>query len=237
MPTIFQYHPDVLLAFPQITGGVILAEDLASGPTPAKLLQAYQAEQQTVLERIGSKPLSEIESLNAWRRAFRTFGADPTKYRSAAEALLRRLTKKGDIPSITGLVDLANMVSIRYALPVAAFETKSVREPITVHFSNGGEFFTPLGQDPPENPVEGEVIFSDENRLVVARRWCWRQSLESAAGPKTTRAVITVEAQHPESRQEIENALSDLRELLSEYFGGSHQSAVLDANNPRFDVP
>jgi hypothetical protein len=53
---------------------------------------------------------------------FRGFGVDPTQYRSAAEALLRRLIKQGELPSIGTLVDLANLVSIRYALPVAVFD-------------------------------------------------------------------------------------------------------------------
>ena len=236
MPTTFQYHPDVLISYPNIVGGVILAEGVTNGPTPEGLLRAYLDEQQTVLARIGTTPLSEIESLNAWRRAFRAFGANPTKYRSAAEALLRRLTKKGDIPSIIGLVDLANMVSIRYALPVAAFNTGSIQEPVTVHFSDGSEKFTPLGRGEPEHPADGEVVFSDEKQMVVARRWCWRQSAESAAGPETTRVIVTVEAQHPDGRQVIEEALNDLLGLLTEYFGGSLQSAVLDVNQPRFNT-
>lgn len=234
MPTLFQYHPDVLASYPNITGGVILAEGVTNGPTPEGLLQAYLNEQQSVLERIGTTPLSEIESLNAWRRAFRAFGANPTKYRSAAEALLRRLTKKGNIPSIIGLVDLANMMSIRYALPVAAFNTGSIQGPVTVHFSDGSEWFTPLGRGEPEHPANGEVVFSDECQLVVARRWCWRQSAESAAGPETTRVIITVEAQHPNGRQDVEEALNDLMGPLTAYFGGSLQSAVLDVNQPAF---
>jgi len=234
MPIIFQYHPDVLASYPNIAGGIILAKGVTNGPTPDGLLQAYLDEQQAVLERIGSTPLSEIESLSAWRRAFRAFGANPTKYRSASEALLRRLTKKGDIPSIIGLVDMANMVSIRYALPVAAFNTGSIQGPITVHFSDGSEWFTPLGRGEPEHPAEGEVVFSDENELVVARRWCWRQSAESAAGPETTRVIVTVEAQHANGRQAVEEALNDLARLLKEHFGGSIQSAVLDVNQPLF---
>src|SRR5690348_15120480 len=102
---IFQYHSDILARYPQIVGGVILARDVTNGPTPAPLLALYQAEQQQVLQRIGSAPLSQIETLAAWRRALRGFGVDPTQYRSASEALLRRLTKKGDIPSINLLVD------------------------------------------------------------------------------------------------------------------------------------
>jgi len=58
------------------------------------------------------------------RKLFRGFGVEPTQYRSAAEALLRRLTKQGGLPSVGTLVDLANLVSIRFALPVAVFERR-----------------------------------------------------------------------------------------------------------------
>ena len=75
--------------------------------------------------RIGETPLSQIPSLAAWRSVFRGFGLDPTQYRGAAEALLRRLTKKGEIPSVNTLVDIGNLVSIRYALPVALFDLRA----------------------------------------------------------------------------------------------------------------
>ncbi len=55
------------------------------------------------------RSLSELPTLSAWRQAFRRFGANPTKHRSAAEALLRRL-QKGDIPGINTLVDIGNLV-------------------------------------------------------------------------------------------------------------------------------
>ena len=77
-----------------------------------------------MLARIGETPLSELPTLAAWRRAFRAFGVDPTAYRSAAEALLRRLTKQGSIPSINALVDIGNLVAIRYGLPVAMFDQR-----------------------------------------------------------------------------------------------------------------
>lgn len=236
MTKLFQYHPELLENYPDITGGVILANDISNGPAPAGLLRAYQQEQAAVLQRIGDMPLSEIESLGAWRRAFRAFGVKPTQYRSAAEALLRRLTKKGDIPSINTLVDLANMVSIRYALPVAAFDNRSIQGPVTVHYADGSEWFLPLGQSEPEHPVPGEVIFSDETRKVIARRWCWRQSDDSAAREDTTSALFTVEAQHPSGREPVEKATGDLLELLEVYAGGSVRSAVLDRDHPYFMV-
>src|SRR6266571_1514275 len=229
---IFQYHPDILVRYPAVVGGAMLVRDVTNGPTPASLLSAYQAEQQAVLQRLGKTPLSQIPSLSAWRSAFRGFGVDPTQYRSAAEALLRRLTKKGDIPSINTLVDLGNLVSIRYALPTAVFDTRVLQGPVTVHFAKGSERYTTLGQAEVEHPEPGEVVFSDETGLVTARRWCWRQSEQSAAQPETTDAIITVEAHHAGGRRDIEAALNDLLELLIKYTGGNFISAILDAKNP-----
>jgi len=195
---------------------------LTNGPAPERLQQAYLAEQRRVLEKIGATPLSEIETLAGWRGAFRLFGVDPTQYRSAAEALLRRLTKKGDIPGINAIVDICNLVSIRYALPVAAIDLRAVQGKITVHFASGQEDFIPLGESAAEHPEPGEVIFSDEAALVVARRWCWRQSAESAAQESTQEALFTIEAQHGRGGEMVEQAFNDLQQLLVEYVGGEY---------------
>jgi DNA/RNA-binding domain of Phe-tRNA-synthetase-like protein len=126
-------------------------------------------------------------------------------------------------------VDLGNLVSIRYALPVAVFDTRALTGPLAVRFATGVERYTPLGQpDVTEHPVAGEVVFSDDAGLVFAERWCWRQSDQSAARDETTAVVITVEAQHEGARPEIEAALADLLALLERYAGGHTISAVLD---------
>jgi len=223
----FSYHPDLLSRFPDICGGVILAQGLTNRPTPPDLLQAYQTEQRAVLAKISDMPLSEIPSLAAWRAAFRAFGVDPTRYRSAAESLLRRLTKKGDIPSISALVDLCNLVSIRYALPVAAFDARALSGAVTVRFATGGESFTAHDSPAPEHPEVGEVIFADPAGLVIARRWCWKQSLESAVALDTRSAILTVEAQHPGGQREIQSALQDLSLLLERFVGGTFKTLLL----------
>ena len=223
----FRYDPQILDRFPKLAGGALLGSAMRSGPTSEGLRQVYLEEQQRVLERIGSRPLSEIETLAGWRAAFRLFGVDPTQYRSAAEALLRRLTKKGDIPCINVVVDICNLVSIRYALPVAGFDLRAVQGTITVQFANGSERFTTLGEAAAEQPQAGEVIFSDEAGLVVARRWCWRQSEESAAREDTQAALFTIEAQSDGGEALVSQALDDLQELLSTYVGGQYQRVAL----------
>jgi DNA/RNA-binding domain of Phe-tRNA-synthetase-like protein len=230
--SVFRYHPAIVARYPNVVGGVILARGMTNGPAPEDLQAAFRAEQQATLRRIGDTPLSQIESLAAWRSVFRSFDVDPTQYRSAAEALLRRLTKKGDIPSINMLVDLGNLVSIRYAIPVAVFDTRALQGAVTVHFADGSERYTTLGQDEVEHPEPGEVVFSDETKLVIARRWCWRQSDQSAAQEDTTQAIITVEAHHAEGQKDIDAALEDLLALLRAFAGGSFIAGRLDATNP-----
>lgn len=236
MPTLFQYAPEIVTTFPNVVGGVIYVPAVSNGPTPSDLLDQYLEEQRAVIARIGDTPLSEIPALSAWRGAFRTFGVDPTGYRSAAESLLRRLTKKGDIPSINTLVDIGNLVSIRYALPVAVFDMRGVSGGTRVAFASGSESFMPLEAQQVEHPSPGEVVFVDDAGTASARRWCWRQSAASAARADTTRILITVEAHHDAGRADVDAALHDLNSLLDRYAPGNRKTAVVDASSPVFSA-
>jgi DNA/RNA-binding domain of Phe-tRNA-synthetase-like protein len=232
---LFRYDADLLERYPTIRAGVIRARGVHNGPTPPALTDAFRAEQQAVLTRLGDTPLSELPSLAAWRRAFTAFGVKPTQYRSAAEALLRRLTKQGDIPDLNLLVDLGNLVSIRYALPVAVFDQRTTTGTVTVRFAEGVERFTDLGTTEIVTPEPGEVIFVDEAGLVSARRWCWRQSDQSAAREDTTDALITVEGHHATAAQDVQAALKDLQSLLAQYVpGAAVEAALLSPESPAF---
>jgi DNA/RNA-binding domain of Phe-tRNA-synthetase-like protein len=227
----FEYDSEITSRYPDVVGGIIYGQAVQNTPTPAPLQEQYRTEQAAAIERIGATPLSEIPALAAWRKVFRGFNVDPTQYRSAAEALLRRLTKQGDIPSINTLVDLGNLISIRYALPVAVVDIAHVTGGrIRVHFADGRERYTVLGQSEPEHPVSGEVIFSDEAKLVFARRWCWRQSAESAATLDTRSPLITIEAHHAGGREDVTRAVRDLFQLLHTYVPGEFHATILDSN-------
>lgn len=229
----FGYDEAVLERFPATRGGLVHVTGVVNGPTSERLADEYLAEQEKVLVEIGDAPLSGLPSLAAWRAAFREFGVDPTRYRSAAEALLRRLTKQGDIPPIGALVDIANLVSIRRRLPVAVFDQAPVSGVTTVRFARGEESFTDLGGDEVTHPEPGEVIFVDDAGLVSARRWCWRQSAQSAAGPGTSEVVITVEGQHEAAEADVTAALEDLLASIRRHQPDANaQSAMLGAGGP-----
>jgi DNA/RNA-binding domain of Phe-tRNA-synthetase-like protein/ribosomal protein S18 acetylase RimI-like enzyme len=230
---VFGYDRAVDREFPTIRAGVLHATGLRNGPSEPALLEAYRLEQGAASERLSAAALAELPSIAAWRRVFTRFGAEPTRYRNAAEALLRRLSKHGDIPSIGTLVDLGNLVSIRYAMPVAVIDTAGVAGAITVRFATGDEEFTDLGSTEVTAPEPGEVVFVDEKGVVCARRWCWRQSAQSATGPATTEALIVVEGHHDAAERDVAAAVEDLAALLAAHQPGSRTTSHVLPGRPR----
>jgi DNA/RNA-binding domain of Phe-tRNA-synthetase-like protein len=98
---------------------------------------------------------------------------------------------------------------------------------ITVRFARGDEVFVNLNQSEADHPAPGEVIFTDEKDVVIARRWCWRQSEESAAREETTDVLITVEAQNEGGKELVTIEVNELKELLRSHIGGEFSTQFL----------
>jgi DNA/RNA-binding domain of Phe-tRNA-synthetase-like protein len=223
---VFSYDPAVLQRFPQSCAGIVTAT-VRNGDAPDELRAAFAAEQAAAQQRLADGSVADLAAIAAWRRTFSGFGVEPTKYRNAAESLLRRVNKKGDVPSISTLVDIGNLVSIRHTLPVAVIDAGKTG-PVTVRFADGTEPFDDLGNTEADRPQPGEVIFVDAHGQVAARRWCWRQSRASATEPGTTAVLIAVEAQHaPGGVEAVSAAAADLADLLVRYAGAASADTVL----------
>ncbi len=232
----FVYTEEICERFPGIRGAVIHAAGPANGASPPDLVAEFTAEQARVRSEIGDTPLSDLPSIAAWRRCFSAFGVKPTQYRNAAESLLRRLTKQGDIPSINALVDMANLVSIRHRVPVAVFDQSHVTGLTEVRFADGTESFTDLGSDTATAPEPGEVVFVDEASLVSARRWCWRQSAQSAAKNGTSEVLVTIEGQHDGAEDDVTAARESMMSLMADHLGPTRsQTALIGPSSPRFE--
>ncbi len=81
-------------------------------------------------ERLAGRTESELEEIQAWRRAFARMGLKPTQYRCAAESLLRRFRKEGALPRIHPVVDLVQRGLARVRDPGRASSTWT-RSPAT----------------------------------------------------------------------------------------------------------
>ncbi|MEJ2632633.1 MAG: hypothetical protein P8015_15730 [Acidihalobacter sp.] len=90
----FSYVPHMRRGFP----GLVSAAFIFEGVTPTVDVSAPVAQfHEKAAARLASGTESDLASIQAWRRAFSSMGLKPTQYRCAAEALLRRFRKEGDI--------------------------------------------------------------------------------------------------------------------------------------------
>lgn len=230
----FRYERELIEDFPDTAFGFILAKGLRNPPSNESLRHEFSEEQNATLKRLGQLSPAEIAPLAAWRRTYSAFGVSPTKYRCAAEALLRRLRKTGGLPGINTLVDIGNLISLRYSLPVLVYDVAQTKGMVTVGYSKGDAIYYELHQDTFVSPPEGEVIFWDENQQVIARRWCWRQSSQSAVSEKTSQAMLIVEAQHPEGLVDVQEAIKDAKRLFHRYTGEATEIAFGSARATDF---
>jgi len=80
----------------------------------------------------------------AMRKLFRAAGCDPTRYRPASEALLRRLVKGAELPAIHPMVDINNCLSAELAVPCCVMKEGSLGTSLVFRSGAAGENYESL---------------------------------------------------------------------------------------------
>lgn len=228
----FRHSEEIWSVFPHLAAGIVSVQGVDGSRDVSHEVSMLLDDARS---RHGETLESELPEIQAWRRAFATMGLKPTQYRCAAESLLRRLRKEGDIPPVHPLVDLCNAVSILYAIPIAVFDLSKISGYLEVRRATGNEIYTPFS-GPDERPEVGEVVFADAANRAHARRWSHRQSGYSALRPSTSSALIVAEALHEAAAADVRSLLDTLSPLVAGLAGSGMRHGLIDRAGGRFDV-
>ncbi len=149
--------------------------------------------------------------LEAWRTAFRKFGANPRKTPCSVEALYKRLQKNGTLPSIDSLVDLYNALSIRFGAPFGGEDAARYIGSPHLDLATGVEEFDTArdGVVVVDHPEPGEVIWHDEQG-VTCRRWNWRQCRRTALSETSKDLWFVIDRLEPMPVDELRRAGDEL---------------------------
>ncbi len=186
-------------------------------------------------ERLGQGSESDLAEIQAWRRAYGQMGFKPTQYRSAAEALLRRFRREGELPRLHPLVDLCNAVSLAFAVPIAVLDLAGVAAPLEVRHAKGDEQHLAWSGEV-ETPEPGEVVYADAAGHAHARRWTFRQSRRSTVTASTGRVLIVAEALHASAAGDVPAVVQAVAEGIGALWGAPRRTAILTAASPRFAI-
>jgi DNA/RNA-binding domain of Phe-tRNA-synthetase-like protein len=225
----FGHVPEIWENFPQLVPGLMVVDGVHQDVDVEEHLQPRYEQAR---ERLSREKESQMPEIAAWRRAYSQMGFKPSKYRSAAEALLRRFKRENDMPRLHPLVDICNAVSLSSALPVAVFDLERVEEYLEVCYADGTEEYLSFSGET-EAPSPGEVIFVDAANQVHARRWTFRQSRTSTIRPETSRVLILSEGLHETADQDVAAVMDALSEIISTLWSPPKSQATLTKEAPQ----
>jgi DNA/RNA-binding domain of Phe-tRNA-synthetase-like protein len=229
--------PHVFEANPGYCRGVVVVRDARNDGNGAAVEAALRQEEDGLRQRLSATEVATYPPISAWRDAYRRFGAKPSEHRSSIEAMARRVLKPDRLPSISPLVDIGNLVSLRYSLPAGVHPLPECRAVISLRLAAPGDAFAPPDGSPVETPPAGEVVFARDHEILT-RRWTWRQAASTQTLRESRAVFFNVDALPPITRALVQSAMNDIEALVREHTGGRIVlSATLSAEQPTVEIP
>ena len=237
-PLYYSISEDIFRKYPGYVRGVVLATGVHNGASPEELIGLLRQAEELVRARLNLETLAEQPAFKSWREAFRAFGAKPADFRPSIEAMARRVLRGDPLPSINAIVDIGNVISLRYLLPAGAHAIDLLTGDINLRLADGNEDFVALGSQDgaaPEHPLPGEVIFAEGN-TVLTRRWVWRQGSHTLTLPESTMIEFNIDGLQPTSLDTVNEAGKATAALISQFCGGQLHWEVLTEAHPRMQL-
>lgn len=171
-------------------------------------------------QTLTTESLKEMSGIAATRRVYRACGKDPSRYRPASEALIRRMLQGKKLYQIDTLVDLVNLASIAYGYSIGGFDAdKFEGETLTLGVGKAGEPYEGIGRGMIN--IEGLPVYRDEKGGVGTPT---SDNERTKMELKTTHLVVLNNGYDGNEQHVRENAVF-IQKLLRKYCksdGGSY---------------
>src|SRR5947207_1965835 len=143
---------------PGITFGMVTIHGVTVRKSDERLWKQVEILSQRLASEFSLDRLSENEQIAAVRGLQKSFGFDPTRYRPSSESLLRRVLKGQGLYQINTAVDVNNLCSLEFLLPMCIYDLRNVQGQITV----------PMGEPGEQYPGLGRQVFQAANKVIIA---------------------------------------------------------------------
>lgn len=235
----FRIEKPVWDLFPELSIGIVVAKDVDNSIAKEEELKdelkaALSTANEQARQYLTADTLSENEVISVWRKAYQQFKTKKG-VRCSIEALLKRASKGNDVNNINPLVDIYNIVSLKYALPCGGEDLDTFVGDLRLTKTEGGDEFLALGDEENDNTLPGEVCYLDDAG-AVCRCFNWRDGVRTMLTEDTKNAFLIIECVDPDRKDVLEKALAELAETTQKYLGGSTTASILTIDNPEVEL-
>ena len=131
---------------PEFVGACVEA-NVVNTPYSEALWQEIKSLCSKLSQELTTESLKKMTSIAATRRVYKACGKDPSRYRPASEALIRRALQGKELYQRDTLVDLVNLASIAYGYSIGGFDAdKFVGDTLTLGIGLEGEPYEGIGR-------------------------------------------------------------------------------------------
>lgn len=140
--------------------GAHVEVNVCNTPYSEGLWQEIERMGNEMRQTLTTETLKNISGIAATRRVYKAAGKDPSRYRPASEALIRRMLQGKSLYQINTLVDLVNLASIRYGYSIGGFDaSKFEGDTLTLGIGQAGEPYEGIGRG--FINIEGLPVYRD----------------------------------------------------------------------------
>ncbi len=169
------------------------------------LCQKYRGE-------LTTESLKEMASISATRRVYKACGKDPSRYRPASEALIRRALQGKELYRLNTLVDLVNLASIAFGYSIGGFDAeKFAGDTLTLGIGREGEPYEGIGRGMLN--IQGLPVYRDAKGSVGTPT---SDNERTKISEHTSHLVVLVNGYDGNEQRVRENA-EYIQELLRKY--------------------
>ena len=144
---------------PDFVGACVEAQ-VVNSPYCAPLWEEINALGEKYREQLTTESLKQMPSIEATRRVYRACGKDPSRYRPASEALIRRMLQGKELYQRDTLVDLINLASIAFGYSIGGFDAdRFVGDTLTLGVGRHDEPYEGIGRGMIN--IEGLPVYRD----------------------------------------------------------------------------
>ena len=161
---------------------------------------------------IEEKEINGVENISSSKKAYKSLGKDPNRYRVSSEALYRRVKQGKGLYQINTVVDTNNLISLETGFSVGSYDLKNVKGDIVLRKGADGETYKGIGKD--DINIENLPVLADS---------------EGAFGSPTsdsTKAMVTLDSEKILTLiycfykdENLEEILNKSKEYLEKYTG------------------
>ncbi len=161
---------------------------------------------------LDTESLKDQPSIAATRRIYKICGKDPSRYRPASEALIRRMLQGKELYQRDTLVDLVNLASIRYGYSIGGFDADHfVGNLLTLGIGRAGEPYEGIGRGLLN--IEGLPVYRDAEGGVGTPTSDHERTKMTL---QTTHLVVLINGYDGNEERVVENARY-IQQLLQRY--------------------